>query len=182
MALKKKKQILESAGEQSPQFSKLALDRPPEFLTCAQATEIKGAMAMGVFWPSDVYKEHLQKALPKRLVKPHHWQGKTLWGFTLRDSHGNPLGIIKLTNSSTVTVAWVQEIENSTTIAKAFKSMILPKRHQRPCLLAASRTRSCRMATKSSKSSSLATGASYGPSLLAWILTTIGFPLSTLAS
>ena len=47
-------------------------------------------MAIGVFWPSDVYKEHLQKALPRRLVKPHHWQEKTFWGITLPDSHGNP--------------------------------------------------------------------------------------------
>ena len=34
---------------QSPQFSKLTLDKPPEFLTRAQATEITDAMAMGVF-------------------------------------------------------------------------------------------------------------------------------------
>ena len=69
-------QIQESAGKcgRVTQASKLALDKPPEFLTCAQATEIKGEMAMGVFGP----QEHFQKALPKRLVKPHHWQGETL--------------------------------------------------------------------------------------------------------
>ena len=69
----------------SPVVSAAALPKPAECLTCTQATEIKGEMAMGVFWSADVYEEHFQKYLPKKLRKPHHWQRKTLWVIALED-------------------------------------------------------------------------------------------------
>ena len=85
----------------------------PEIMTVTEATSLQGEMALGVFWPEKIYKEHFNKPIPKGQRKSYLWNGKTLWGITLPDSSGNPTGTIKVSNVSSTTVARVREVESS---------------------------------------------------------------------
>ena len=69
-----------------------------------KSVSFQGNLMLGILWPRDVYKFHMQEDPPQHLLKTYEHNGTKVRGILREPSHGRPIGTIELIQSSSDTV------------------------------------------------------------------------------